>query len=94
VVKESPSKLRHLVGRRISEVRRSCEITQEALAEKLDVSTQWLSRVENGRENLTLDTIVRFANILGVGVIELITIPSVEVDLPKRVRPRPRRSRL
>lgn len=59
------------MGSRIAEIRKAKGVTQEALAAKLDVTTQWFSRVENGHENLTIETLCRVANAIGVRVVEL-----------------------
>ena len=57
-------KLKKDVGAQIVTIRRDQGVTQEALAEKLGVSTQWLSRVENGHENVTVETMVKVAKAL------------------------------
>ena len=43
-------------------------MTQERLAELLDVPTQHVSRIESGAQNLTLATVERIATALGVTV--------------------------
>lgn len=69
--RERAAAVKALVGSRIAEVRRTKGVSQEQLAAKLDVSTQWLSRLENGHENATIETLVRVANAVGVRVAEL-----------------------
>ena len=84
------SAVTHGVGRRIAELRADAHLTQEQMAEQLGVSLKYVQRVEAGRENLTIRSLVRFANILGVEVAELFAPPrSHEV---RRGRP-PGRSR-
>ena len=59
------------------------------MAEKLGTSIQWLSRIEGGGENVTVETLVGIANTLGVAVIELLA--GAGDDGPKqRARPRGR----
>lgn len=70
-----PDQLAHGVGRRIAELRRDGKLTQEQLAELADISTTYLQRVEAGSENLTLRSLVRFANLLGVEVASLFAPP-------------------
>ena len=55
------------VTTRLAETRRSQGITQEQLADQLDIPVQHVKRVEAG-QNVTLETLVRFAIALGVSV--------------------------
>jgi transcriptional regulator with XRE-family HTH domain len=50
----------------VAERRHSYGLTQEQLAEKLDVSLKYLQRVEAGDENLTIASVVKLANALAV----------------------------
>ncbi len=54
------------VAGQLAELRRSQGVTQERLAEMLDVPTQHISRIESGAQNLTLATVERIATALGV----------------------------
>lgn len=72
---EKGSHLRKRVGRRISELRHAKSLTQDEFAEKLDVSTAYLARVECGNENLTLDTLAKVAGALGSKVAEFFEPP-------------------
>lgn len=51
----------------------SKKMTQKQLAEMMDVSPQYVSRILKGSENLSLDTISKIENVLG---IEILTINS------------------
>jgi transcriptional regulator with XRE-family HTH domain len=80
------------LGRRVAELRAARELTQEALAETLDFTPRYLQRVEAGRENLTLGSLVAIANALGVPLAELLeppTDPQVRVGRPPVRRPDP-----
>ncbi len=70
-----PARLIRDVGRRIAEIRAARGWTQEALAEHAHVSLKYLQRVEAGRENLTLRSVVRLANHLRVPVGDLFERP-------------------
>ena len=59
------------VGRRVAELRTERDWTQEMLAERLDVSLKYVQSVEAGRENLTLQSLVKLANQLRSDVIAL-----------------------
>lgn len=55
------------VTRQLAEARREAGVTQEVLAELLDVPVQHISRIEAG-QNVTLVTLERFAMALGLSV--------------------------
>lgn len=55
------------LGIRIKTERLSKGITQEKLAEKADISLNFMSLIENGR-NMSVDTLVKIAQALGVSV--------------------------
>ncbi len=75
------------VARRIVELRRAHGMTQEKLAEALECSVQYASRIEVG-ENLSIHTLTKIANAVGVPVIKLFEPPTTEVSVVKRGRPR------
>ena len=86
----SAVRVRSNLGRRIGELRAGLGLTQEKLAERLKVSPRWLQSVEAGRENLTVDTIVKLANALRADVgtlFESATTPAPRRGRPKRSRP-------
>lgn len=51
------------LGKRIGEIRRSNSITQEAMAEKLDVTPKHISHVECGTSSLSLKNLMEFCKI-------------------------------
>lgn len=51
------------MGARIAEIRRSHNVTQEALAEVLDVSPKHISHTECGTSTLSLKDLVQFCNL-------------------------------
>lgn len=59
------------MGRRIASLRITCNVTQEALAEGSGVDARYLQRIEAGEKNTTVDTLVKIANVLRVGVATL-----------------------
>lgn len=73
--REAPARVIHRVGRRVAELRRAKDWTQERFAERLDTSVQWVSRVESGVVNLTIQTMCGLARALDVDVVELFTPP-------------------
>lgn len=53
-----------LLGRRIREVRIGKNLTQEALAEKVGVSSVYISHIEVGTSKSSLETLVKICNAL------------------------------
>ena len=63
------------VALRIRELRERRGITQATVAEKIATAEQNYRRIESGRQNLTLETIWRIADALGVSAWELLVPP-------------------
>ena len=60
------------VGMRISEYRRSAGLSQDALAERLFVTRQALSKWENGTSIPSIDTVYELSRIFGVSFEEIL----------------------
>lgn len=60
------------IGKRIKVARIRMEITQEQLADRVSVSPTHLSNIETGSTRVSLTTIVKIANALGVTVDDLL----------------------
>ena len=56
----------NIIGERIKQARMSKKLTQEDLAEKLDVSVAFLSRIERGSTHINLNRLNQICTILGV----------------------------
>lgn len=54
------------MANRIREIRRSKDVTLEALSEEAGISTSYLSRIESGGRNLSLENVIRIARALSV----------------------------
>jgi transcriptional regulator with XRE-family HTH domain len=54
------------LGERVREHRRTCGLTQEALAEALQLSVAYVSLIERGGRNPPYTTVVAIARALGV----------------------------
>ncbi len=63
--------LKQKLGARIQEIRKSKNITQEVLAEKIDIDKPNLSNIECGKRFMTAETLERIAKALGVEEKEL-----------------------
>lgn len=55
-----------LVGKRISELRKACGMTQAELAELADLEVETISRLESGNRNMNLASLNRITQALGV----------------------------
>ena len=60
------------VGKRIRNKRKKLSISQEQLAELVDISTTHMSHIETGNTKLSLPTLVKIANALKVSTDELL----------------------
>lgn len=60
------------MGQRIQKIRRQKGITQQELADSLGVSFQYMSAIENGKGELSLELLVAVANRLGVTTDDLL----------------------
>ena len=56
------------LGKRIREERQRLNLTQAQLAEDIDISDTYMGAIERGGRSLTLDTLVKLVNRLGVSV--------------------------
>lgn len=63
--------IRELIGVRIKELRKKRGLSQEQLSEKAEITPNYLSRVERGTENPTLDMFMKLANALEVEMWEM-----------------------
>ncbi len=59
------------LGRRLKALRKRAALTQEDLAERAGINSKYISGIERGRENPTLDTLLLLASELGVQPVEL-----------------------
>ena len=57
-----------ILGNRNREERKKLNLTQAQLAEAIDISDTYMGAIERGERSLTLDTLVRLVERLGVTV--------------------------
>ena len=60
------------LGKRISNLRRQKKLTQEELAEKTDLSTNYISHIENSRSIPSLETLMKLCAAMDVTPNELL----------------------
>lgn len=61
-------------------------LSQEALAVDADVDRTYVSGIERGSFNPTVDLLDRLARALGIDVVDLLTPPGPDDEAPKPMR--------
>ena len=74
--------LKQMIGARIKEVRSKKGLTQEQLSERIDINPKYLSSIERGKENPTLNTLIKLAQSLDVNIDDFFAM--VEVENPEK----------
>jgi len=62
------------IGRNVRDIRKNKKLTQVQLAEKMSVSQQFVSRIEQGRENLSVISLKKISEVLGIETENLLRI--------------------
>ena len=68
------------LGARIREERLRLNLTQAQLAEAVDISDTYIGAIERGERSLTLDTLVRLVNRLGITIDYLLSDSVMDSD--------------
>lgn len=68
--------LQRIVGKNLRAHRLALGLSQEAFADRLGVHRTYLGGLERGERNLTLQSLERLAQQLGVGILEIFQCPS------------------
>ncbi|MGO1496089.1 helix-turn-helix domain-containing protein [Agrococcus casei] len=68
--------LQRTVGENLRRYRQQRGLSQESFAEALHVHRTYMGSVERGERNLTLQTVERLAQTLGIAPIDLLNKPS------------------
>lgn len=71
------------IGKRISEIRRAKQITQEKLADMLDVSPKHISHTERGASSLSLKNLIEFCNIFECSLDYVVLGKTMDSSLSK-----------
>lgn len=70
-VKDTPNTIRARFGRHLRALRVTKNISQEKLADLAGLHRTYLSSVERGERNVTIETVEKLANALGVPLTKL-----------------------
>lgn len=63
--------IRKKLGARVRALREAKNLSQESLAESVDMDQQYISRLESGKMNATVDSLERIAEGLGAPLFSL-----------------------
>ena len=68
---ETVMEIKELIGMRIKSLRKAKGMSQEQLSEKIGISPKYLSSIERGKENPTLDIFMKLGAALNVELSEI-----------------------
>lgn len=74
-----------IIGNKIYQLRRSINMTQQELADKIGISVTFLSEIENGRKSMSVDTLVNLSKGLQVSLDTIVFGNDTENDMQKDV---------
>ena len=63
---EIKSNIDSAIGKAFKTYRKRRHLTQGAIAEKLEISEKYISRLENGNSGVKMETLVNYMNVLGI----------------------------
>jgi len=69
-----------MIGARIKDIRNGKGVTQEQLSENVGINPKYLSSIERGKENPTLNILLKLTQSLDVNLDELFS--NIEVEDP------------
>ena len=67
-----------MIGSRIKDIRNKKGLTQEQLSEKMEINPKYLSSIERGRENPTLNTLIKVSESLEVDLGEIFNFVQIQ----------------
>lgn len=70
--------IKEKIGARFASLRKARKMTQDQLAAKMEISIPYLSSIERGRENPTLNTLINLARCLDLDLSELFSHIDIE----------------
>lgn len=62
--------LKTKTGLRIKELRSQKELTQEGLAWKAEINRSFMNHIENGRKNISLETLEKIVSGLDISLVD------------------------
>lgn len=62
--------IKQTLGKRVKELRDNLKLSQEALADNAELDRSFISHVENGRRNISIDNIEKIVHALGITICD------------------------
>jgi transcriptional regulator with XRE-family HTH domain len=81
---------RERLSANLRRIRLSRELSQESLATDAKLSRSYVSELERGKHNPTLETLDDLARVLTVDVVDLLAIPTIDLVEPAPLKKGPR----
>lgn len=66
------------LGKNIKLARKKVHMTQEELAERVDISTVFVSQIENANRKASLETVYKISKVLNISMDELLSSESAK----------------
>lgn len=76
--------IRHVFGKNVKYYRFQAKYTQATLAEKIDISTTYLSELERGMHSLDFDKMEKLCKCLNIEPFQLF-LQVKDINLPRRI---------
>jgi len=73
-----------MLGARIGEIRKKRGMTQEELSGRMGIGPKYLSSIERGKENPTLNTLINLARCLDLDLGEMFSYIEIEDPLQRK----------
>jgi len=71
-MKVTTNTTKHFIGLLIRQHRIKMQLTQEEFGKLIDVDRQYISKIENGKINLTLDYLHRIIELLNIDIAAIL----------------------
>jgi len=78
--------IKQRIGARTKQIRFKKGMTQQKLSERMEINSKYLSSIERGKENPTLNTLIKLAESLEVHLNEIFD-SSVQIEDNSKIRP-------
>ena len=70
--------MQQLLGFRLKNIRKSKKISQEELAELMDISVTSISNIETGKRAISLKTLEKLSKVLNIKIYELFLFNNID----------------
>ena len=75
--------IKQLIGARVRALRKERQLSQEALAGKAGLHTTYVGAVERGERNVSIETLEKIADGLGVKISDILSCLTEEEDVAR-----------